>query len=431
MKTNTRSNTAFRGFGSPQGMFAAEHIIRHVAAALGKDYLEIMQLNMLTTGDTTHYNKLLDDCNVLRCFEEVQVNSELEKRKKEVEKFNNENRWKKRGIALTNCHYGVGFPKFMMQGGALVNIYKDGTVLVTHGGVEMGQGLHTKMIQIASRVLQIPIDLIHVQESSSDKVPNAITTAGSVSSDLYGGAVMDACQKLFDRLKPYREKMPDKNFKDWVFAAFFDRVPLSAIGFFAPQDLEPKDPKDIGLVHKHYYTHGSAVSEVEIDCLTGDHQVIRTDIVMDVGSSLNPAIDVGQIEGAFIQGYGLFTLEELVYLPDGTLFSRGPSTYKIPGFSDIPSEFNVSLLTGSKNPRAVYSSRAIGEPPLCLSISVFFAIKDAISAARNEKNLERNFYLQSPATSARIRMACEDEITEKVRDFFFTLIFLNIFFLVS
>lgn len=414
MKTNTRSNTAFRGTGAPQGMFAAEHIIRHVALALGKDYLEIMQFNMLKTGDLTHYNQLLDDCNVQRCFEQVQISSELQKRRQEVEKFNNENRWKKRGISLTNCHYGVGFPKNMMQGGALVNIYKDGTVLVTHGGVEMGQGLHTKTIQVASKVLQIPMELIHVQESSSDKVPNASTTAASVSSDLYGGAVMNACQKLFDRLKPYRNSMPDKSFKDWVNAAWFDRIPLSATGFFAPDGMDPKDTSQSLVIHKHYYTHGSAVTEVEIDCLTGDHQVIRTDIVMDVGSSLNPALDVGQIEGAFILGYGLFTLEELIYSPDGTLYSRGPGMYKIPGFSDIPREFNVSLLTGTPNPRAVYSSRAIGEPPICLSNSVFFAIKEAISAARKEKNLEGNFYFKSPATSARIRMACEDEITEKV-----------------
>lgn len=409
MRTNTRSNTAFRGFGAPQGMLAAEHIIRDVAKSLNKDYLEIMKLNILKTGDLTHYNQLLDDCNVLRCFEEVQVSSELEKRKKAVEEFNQQNRWKKRGITLTNCMYGVGFPKIMMQGGALVNIYKDGTVLLTHGGVEMGQGLHTKMIQVASRVLQIPMDLIHVQESSSDKVPNATTTAASVSSDLYGGAVMDACQKLFDRLKPYRESMAEKCFRDWVNAAYIDRVPLTATGFFAPQDLGLEINKP-----KHYFTHGSAVTEVEIDCLNGDHQVIRTDIVMDVGSSLNPAVDVGQIEGAFIQGYGLFTLEELTYSPDGVLLTRGPSTYKIPSFSDIPGEFNVSLLTGAPNPRAVYSSRAIGEPPLCLATSVFLAIKEAIAAARKEKNLDGNFYLQSPATSARIRMACEDEITEKV-----------------
>lgn len=316
MKTNTRTNTAFRGFGAPQGMLLAEHIIRDVASTLGKDYLEIMAMNIYRTGDVTHLDQLLDDCNVKRCFEEVQKSSELKRRQEEVENFNKQNRWKKRGIALTNCMYGVGFPKFMMQSGALVNIYKDGTVLLTHGGVEMGQGLYTKMIQVASKVLQIPMELIHIQESASDKVPNATTTAASVSSDLYGGACMDACQKIFDRLKPYRESMPDKDWKAWINAAYFDRVPLSATGFFAPDDFPPQS-------EKRYFTHGSAVSEVEIDCLTGDYQVIRTDIVMDVGSSLNPAVDVGQIEGAFMQGYGLFVLEELIYSPEGILLSRG------------------------------------------------------------------------------------------------------------
>jgi xanthine dehydrogenase/oxidase len=342
MKTNTRSNTAFRGFGAPQGMLAAEQIIRDVASVVNKSYLDIMKLNFAQTGDVNHFKQLLEDCNVERCFVEVCKSSELEKRQKKIDEFNQQNRWKKRGISLTNTMFAIGFPSVMMQGGALVNIYMDGSVLLTHGGVEMGQGLHTKMIQVASRVLQIPMEKIHVQESSSDKVPNATTTAASVSSDLYGGAVMDACQILFDRLTPYRKAKFEAGWDAWVRMAYFDRVALSAVGFFALRDIgvEVNRPKN-------YFTHGSAVSEVEIDCLTGDHQVIRTDIVMDVGTSLNPSIDIGQIEGAFMQGYGLFTLEELIYSPEGILHSRGPSTYKIPSFGDIPGEFNVSLLTGA------------------------------------------------------------------------------------
>ncbi|XP_070496874.1 xanthine dehydrogenase-like [Chironomus tepperi] len=410
LQTNTRSNTAFRGFGSPQAMFAAETIIRDVANTVGKDYLEIMELNMYQTGQAMHYKQVLTDCNSSRCFEEVLKSSNFKERKEQIEAFNQQNRWKKRGISVVNNLFGVGFPHvFMNQGGALINIYLDGSVLISIGGVEMGQGLHTKMIQVASRMFKIPIDRIHIQETATDKVPNTISTAASVSSDLYGGAVMEACGILNDRLHVYREKMPDKSWNDWIQAAYFDRVSLSATGFFGTPDIG----EDIGKV-KNYYTHGSAVSEVEIDCLTGDHQVIRTDIVMDVGSSLNPAIDIGQIEGAFMQGYGLYTLEELIYSPDGTLYSKGPGMYKLPACSDIPGEFNVSLLTGAPNPRAIYSSRAIGEPPLFLASSVFFAIKEAIGAARKEENLDAHFYLQSPATSARIRMACQDSITKTI-----------------
>ena len=410
LKTNTRSNTAFRGFGSPQAMLTAETIIRDVANAVGKDYLEIMDLNMYQTGQTIHYEQVLTDCNSLRCFKEVLQSANFEKRKEDIEIFNQQNRWKKRGISVVNNLFGVGFPPvFMNQGGALVNIYLDGSVLISIGGVEMGQGLHTKMIQVASRIFKIPMETIHIQETATDKVPNAISTAASVSSDLYGGAVMEACGILSDRLKMYREKMSENNWNDWISAAYLDRVSLSATGFFGTPDIGA----DIGKT-KNYYTHGAAVSEVQIDCLTGDHQVIRTDIVMDVGSSLNPAIDIGQIEGAFMQGYGLFTIEELIYSPNGNLYSRGPGMYKLPALGDIPAEFNVSLLTGAPNPRAIYSSRAIGEPPLFLASSVFFAIKEAIGAAKKEANLSPHFYLQAPATSAKIRMACQDSITDKV-----------------
>lgn len=410
MKTNTVTNTAFRGFGSPQAMLLSEHVVRDVARVLKRDYLEIMAINMFKTGDKLHYNQVLDDCASSRCFEEVKVSSDLENRRKDVEKFNMENRWRKRGISLVNTMFSIGFtPKYLNQATALVLVYRDGAILISHGGVEMGQGLHTKMMQIASRVFEVPIDRIHVQETATDKVPNATSTAASVSSDLYGGAVLKACQIIYDRLAPYREQFPDKGWDDWISKAYFDRVSLSTTGFFKTENIGDEINRPY-----NYFTHGAAVSEVEIDSLTGDHQIIRTDIVMDVGSSLNPAIDIGQIEGGFMQGCGLFTLEELVYSPDGTLHSRGPGMYKLPGFSDIPAEFNVSLLTGSSNPRAVYSSKAVGEPPLFLASSVFFAIKEAISAARSEGNLDPNVFLESPATAARIRMACQDAITESV-----------------
>ncbi|CAG9798537.1 unnamed protein product [Chironomus riparius] len=414
LKTNLPSNTAFRGFGGPQGMMVGEHIIRDIARVLKKDVIEIMNINMYNSGDLTHYNQLLPDCNMRRCFNEVRATANMSERRSATEEFNKNNRWKKRGIALTNSMFGIAFTApHLNQSGSLVHVYVDGSVLVSHGGIEMGQGLHTKMLQVASTTLQIPVDRIHIQESATDKVPNTSPTAASAGSDLNGMAVLNACKQLYERLAPYREKKPEGGWNVWVNDAYFDRVSLSAVGFYLTPGIGYNPATNSGHPF-NYYTHGSAVSEVEIDCLTGDNQVIRTDIVMDVGSSLNPAIDIGQIEGAFMQGYGLFTIEELIYSPDGTLYSRGPGMYKIPSWSDIPGEFNVSLLTGASNPRAVYSSKAIGEPPLFLASSVFFAIKEAIGAARKEVNLDPHIYLQSPATSARIRMACKDEIIKNV-----------------
>lgn len=223
----------------------------------------------------------------------------------------------------------------------------------------------------------------------------------------------DACGKLLERLKPYKEKNPTGKWQDWVKAAFFDRVSLAATGFYKTPDIGYDAKRNQGALF-NYFCFGASVSEVEIDCLTGDHQVRATEIVMDVGESLNPAIDVGQVEGAFMQGYGLYVMEELVYSPGGVLYTRGPGTYKIPGFADIPAEFNVSLLRGAPNPRAVYSSKAVGEPPLLLASSVYFAIRDAIHAARREVGRDDYFRLDSPATPAKIRMLCEDCITSKL-----------------
>ncbi|CRK86175.1 CLUMA_CG000058, isoform A [Clunio marinus] len=412
LKTNLPSNTAFRGFGAPQAMLVGEQIVRDVAKIVGKDYIEIMTKNMFQEGDFTHYNQKLVGCNVSRCFEEVIKFSDFQRRRQEIETFNSLNRWKKRGISLVNTMFGIAFTaKHLNQNGALVHVYVDGSVLISHGGVEMGQGLHIKMLQVAASALNISIEKIHIQETATDKVANTPPTAASAGSDLNGAAILNACKIIYDRLSIYREQFPDESWEAWVNKAYYDRVQLSAIGFYSTPNLDYDPATNTGNAF-NYFTFGSGVSEIEIDCLTGDHQVIRTDIVMDVGSSINPAIDIGQIEGAFVQGYGLYTMEELIYSPEGVLYSRGPGMYKIPGFADIPAEFNVSMLTGAPNPRAVYSSKAIGEPPLFLASSVFFAIKEAIAAARFDENLNSNFDMKSPATSARIRMACQDKITE-------------------
>lgn len=278
----------------------------------------------------------------------------------------------------------------------------------------MGQGLHTKMLQIASRALEISIKKIHISETNTGSVPNTTPTAASLSSDLNGMAVLNACKKLLKRLRPYKALNTDGSWEDWVAAAYEDRVSLSATGFYKMPDINFDNQTYTGRPFD-YFCNGAACSEVEIDCLTGDHRVIRTDIVMDVGQSLNPSIDIGQIEGAFIQGYGLFMLEQLKISPDGFVYTTGPGSYKIPGFNNIPSEFNVSFLQGSKNPRAVYSSKAVGEPPLFLSASVFFATKDAISSARRDAGDSNPFQLDSPATPEKIRMACKDNFMKQIR----------------
>lgn len=312
----------------------------------------------------------------------------------------------------------------MNQAGALVHVYTDGSVLLSHGGTEMGQGLHTKMMQVASKTLEIPVDLIHISETSTDKVPNTSATAASAGSDLNGMAVLNACTVILDRLAPYRQQFPEAGWKGWITKAFFDRVSLSATGFYRTPDIGYDFATNAGNAF-NYFTYGAACSEVEIDCLTGDHQVIRTDIVMDLGESINPAIDIGQVEGGFMQGYGLFALEEMVYSPAGMVMSRGPGVYKLPGFADIPAELNVSLLRSAANPRAVYSSKAVGEPPLFLASSIFFAIKNAIADARKEENLEGHFNLISPASAARIRVACTDKIMQKVMHFELLLVQFN------
>ncbi|XP_049867765.1 xanthine dehydrogenase-like [Pectinophora gossypiella] len=414
-KTNMPSNTAFRGFGAPKSMLAAETMIRDVAAALNKSYEEIVNANLYREGLLTHYNQTLTYCTLSRCWDECVETSNYRERKKSVDEFNRSNRWKKKGIALVPTKYGISFQvDVLMQAGALLLIYKDGSVLLSIGGIEMGQGLYTKMIQVASRALEIDISKIHISEMATDKVPNSSPTAGSISSDLNGMAVINACNILKERLEPYKAKNPDGKWEDWVSAAYVDRTNLSATGYYAAPKIEFNRDTNLGNLYE-YFTYGVACSEVIIDCLTGDHQVLRTDIVMDVGESLNPAIDIGQIEGAFTQGYGFYTMEEMVFSPNGEVLSRGPGAYKIPGFSDIPKVFNVSLLKGAPNPRAVYSSKAIGEPPLFLAASVYFAIKEAIKSARVDAGMSPEFVLDAPATCARIRMACEDHITSQVK----------------
>ncbi|XP_013387039.1 xanthine dehydrogenase/oxidase [Lingula anatina] len=420
-KTNLRSNTAFRGFGSPQSVLVMENIIEDIAVQLKIPPRMVREVNMYKENDLTPNGNRLVNCNIGRCWTEVIKQSGFHTSKKEVEAFNSKNRWKKRGIALVPAKYPItNYPnRHLQNGAALVHVYQeDGSVLITHGGVEMGQGLHTKLIQIASRALQIPVRKIHINETSTDTVPNATATNSSTSTDYFGMAVLNACKTLKERLAPYVNEKPSGTWEDWVKAAYMDRISLSATGFYKVPDTWDDSYIKGEIAKEAYHTYGAACSVVEIDCLTGDHVVLRTDIVMDVGRSLNPAIDIGQIEGAFAQGYGLYTIEKLRYTSDGKMVTTGPNTYKIPGYADIPVEFNVSFLKGASNPRAVYSSKGIGEPPLLLASAVFFAIKDAISSARAESGLKGRFRLDSPATAERIRMACEDHFTKHAQTHF-------------
>ncbi|CAB0037829.1 unnamed protein product [Trichogramma brassicae] len=415
-RTNLPSNTAFRGFGGPQGMFAAEHIVRHIADFLGRDVVEISEMNLYKEGDLTHYNQVLENCTLRRCWDECLALSSFKERMENIKRFNKEHRYRKRGFAIVPTKFGIAFTAlFLNQAGALVHIYTDGSVLMSHSGTEMGQGLHTKMIQVASRALKVSPNKIHIAETATDKVPNTSPTAASAGSDLNGMAVLNACNEIMNRMKYIIDANPNGTWEQWVSKAYFDRVSLSATGFYKTPGIGYDFNTNSGKPF-NYFTYGASCAEVEIDCLTGDHQVLRTDIVMDLGESLNPAIDIGQVEGGFVQGQGLFTMEEMIYSPTGTVFSRGPGVYKIPGFADIPSEFTVSLLKGATNPKAVYSSKAVGEPPLFLACSIFFAIREAIKAAREDMNIHGYFRLDSPATSNRIRMACVDNLTKKIGD---------------
>lgn len=442
-KTNTMSNTAFRGFGGPQGLFMAESYMSEVADRLGMPVEEFRQINFYEPNEETHFNQPIQDWHVPLMYEQVQEESAYAERRKAVTEFNNSHKWRKRGLALIPTKFGISFTALWLnQAGALVHIYHDGSVLVAHGGTEMGQGLHTKMIMIAAEALQIPMEDIFISETATNTVANASATAASASSDLNGYAVHNACEQLNARLAPYREKLgPEATMKEIAHAAYFDRVNLSANGFYKTPEIGYTWGENKGQMY-FYFTQGVAAAEVEVDCLTGTWSCRQADIKMDVGRSINPSIDYGQIEGAFVQGMGLFTMEESLWLRNGpnagNLFTKGPGAYKIPGFRDIPQQFNVSLLKGVtwENLRTIQRSRGVGEPPLFMGSSVFFAIRDALKSARADYGVKAKLAeelggdegegkeandgdgllrLESPATPERIRLSCVDPIMERAR----------------
>jgi len=418
-KTNTVSNTAFRGFGGPQGMFIAETYMEEIADHLNMPVEKLREINLYKPNEQTHFNQELKDWHVPLMYQQVLTEANYAERRKAVDTYNASSKWKKRGLALIPTKFGISFTAiFLNQAGALVHIYHDGSVLVAHGGCEMGQGLHTKMTQIAAQALGVPLSDVFISETATNTVPNTSSTAASASSDLNGYAIADACDQLNARLAPYREKLgKDTPLKKLAHAAYFDRVNLCANGFYKTPDIGYVWGPNTGQMF-YYFTQGVTAAEVEIDTLTGDWTCLRADIKMDVGRSINPAIDYGQIEGAFVQGQGLFTTEEsLWHRASGQIFTKGPGTYKIPGFRDIPQQFNVSLLKDVEwqDLRTIQRSRGVGEPPLFMGSSVFFAIRDALRAARRQYGEEEVLSLQSPATVERIRVSCVDPIIKRVK----------------
>ncbi|XP_072468932.1 aldehyde oxidase 4-like isoform X1 [Notamacropus eugenii] len=412
-KTNLPSNTAFRGFGYPQGTLAVENYITAVAFHCGLPPEKVRDMNMYKTVNKTAYKEPFNPELLRKCWKECLEKSSFQSRKTVIEEFNRKNYWKKKGIAVIPMKFTIGgLVAYESQAASLVHIYQDGSVLLTHGGCELGQGLYTKMIQVASRELKIPSSYIHLSETSTTTVPNARYTAGSMATDINGRAVQNACQILLKRLEPIIRKNPKGKWEEWISQAFMESISLSATGYFKGYQTYMDWEKEEGNPYP-YFVYGAACSEVEIDCLTGAHKLLRTDIFMDAAFSINPAIDMGQIEGAFIQGMGLYTIEELKYSPEGVLYSRGPEDYKIPTVSEIPEEFYVTFVR-SRNPIAIYSSKGLGEAGMFMGSSVFFAITDAVTAARRERGLAEPFTLNSPATPEMIRMPCMDQFTEQI-----------------
>jgi len=422
VKTNTVSNTAFRGFGGPQGMLAIERVIDVIAWNLSLDPLDVRKANLYCTGrDVTPYGQTVEDYDVaVRLIEQLERSSNYRQRRKEIEAFNARSPILKKGIALTPVKFGISFTlTHLNQAGALVHVYQDGSVHLNHGGTEMGQGLFQKVAQVAAEEFGIGLDRVHITATSTDKVPNTSATAASSGTDLNGMAVQKAVRDIKARLTRFASEtwnVPEDiiSFRDdrafignesvpfgeLTKKAYAARVHLSAAGFYKTPKLHWDREKGEGRPF-FYYAYGASCSEVMIDILTGEMNVRRVDILHDVGRSINPAIDIGQIEGGFVQGMGWLTTEELIYDDKGRLLTHAPSTYKIPVAADVPADFRVELFDNSNREDTIYRSKAVGEPPLMLPISVFAAIADAIHSLRPGKPVE----LDAPATPEAILKA--------------------------
>jgi xanthine dehydrogenase molybdopterin binding subunit len=443
-KTNLSSNTAFRGFGGPQGMLVIEEIMDRIARRLGLPPEVVRERNLYHgTGETntTHYGQLIEDNRLQTIWHELKKTAELERRRVEIAAWNTAHPHTKRGLAMTPVKFGISFTvTHLNQAGAFVLIYQDGTVQLNHGGTEMGQGLHTNVTMIAAQTLGINLERIRVMPTSTDKVPNTSATAASAGTDLNGAAVKNACEILRTRLAPLalelvvaaskrntsdesQRRLTSATTADLVFAdgfvfhreypeakvsfadvtkkAYLERVSLSTTGYYATPGIHWDRVAGRGKPF-HYFAYGAAVTEVEVDGFTGMQQVLRVDILHDVGDSVNEGVNRGQIEGGFVQGMGWLTAEELKWDEKGVLLTHSPDTYKIPSIGDVPREFNVHFLKNAAQKSVVHGSKAVGEPPLMLAISVREAIRDAVAAFGTRAG---EVPLASPATSEAIWMA--------------------------
>ncbi|MGC4078101.1 MAG: xanthine dehydrogenase molybdopterin binding subunit [Rubrivivax sp.] len=425
-RTNTQSNTAFRGFGGPQGAFAIEYALDSVARRLGRDALDVRRANFYGVGerDLTPYGQRVDDNIVAPLVDELAASSDYAARREAVAAFNAASPVLKKGLALTPLKFGISFNVVHLnQAGALVHVYVDGSVLVNHGGTEMGQGLNTKVAQVVAHELGLPFEAVRVTATDTQKVANTSATAASTGSDLNGKAAQDAARRIRERLVAFAARRWSVAAEDVLFAdgrvqaggqamsfaelcnaAYLERVQLWSEGFYATPGLS-WDRQTMSGRPFYYFAYGAACSEVLVDTLTGEWRLLRADVLHDVGASLNPALDIGQVEGAFVQGMGWMTMEELVWHPKtGLLATHAPSTYKIPSANDVPPEFHVRLF-GRPNPQdSIHRSKAVGEPPLLLPFSVFFAIRDAVSAAGGHRV---DPPLSAPATSEAILAAVQ------------------------
>ncbi|MGE4532267.1 xanthine dehydrogenase molybdopterin binding subunit [Halomonas sp.] len=433
-RTHFASNTAFRGFGGPQGMMVIEAAMDDIARRVGEDPLTIRKRNLYRQGrDITHYGQSVEQIGLLHeLVERLEASSDYWTRRREISAFNAASPVVKRGLALTPVKFGISFTaQHLNQAGALLHVYTDGSVQINHGGTEMGQGLHTKICQVVARELALDLDAVRITATRTDKVPNTSPTAASSGADLNGMAARDACLRLKERLFDFaaehfyqghaldREGMRLEDghlvagwgeserripWGELVQTAYFGRVSLSEKGFYATPLIHYDRQTGQGRPF-YYYAFGAAVAEVRVDTLSGEYRVEGVDILHDVGDSLNPAIDAGQVEGGFIQGMGWLTSEELKWNEGGRLISDGPATYKIPTFGDLPPRFNVELMEGHPNSMAsLYRSKAVGEPPFMLAISVWSALRDALASLTSYREAPR---LDTPATPERVLMAAE------------------------
>ena len=424
-KTNTVSNTAFRGFGGPQGMLTIENILYSVSQYLQKPIDEIRQINYYSklNGLKTPYGQIVKNPKIEKVLKEIYKLSDYKNRIRNIKEFNlnqkNNNLPFRKGIALMPAKFGISFNKpSLNQGGALVHVYSDGSIRLNHGGTEMGQGLFIKVAQVVAECFKVSVDQIHITSTNTAEVPNTLATAASSGSDLNGMAAWNASSVIKNRMVDHAAKLFKKNKKDIIlndgrivcgnkslsfselaFSCWENRISLSSTGYYKT----PKIYWDQGKLKGHpyfYFTWGAAISEALLDINTGESRILRADIVQDCGNSLNESIDIGQIEGGFVQGLGWLTCEELCFSQEGKLLTTGPSTYKLPGSRDIPKVFKVKLLENADNEeKTIFRSKAVGEPPLLLAISHFLALKEAIKDSSEKSKPE---LLNSPATPSEI-----------------------------